>query len=405
MYQSHLFAIKSVLFVFPFVALALLIPYIIYQYFKFGSLSFFRTLVLYAFIFYLISTVFIVMLPLRPRSVVANMTTPWTDMRLFGFVTDLKAKGLFDIHSIKDVFKLISNDRFMEPFLNICMLIPFGVFLRYYFKKSWFTTVVLSLCFSLTIEFTQLSGLFGFYSRPHRLFQIDDLVLNTLGGGLGYLLTPLIVFMFPTRDDLDERAQLKQHRVSLFRKVIALGVDLGLFLTASAIAAKLFYGTLNLHILKNNPLRYLALLIVRTKLFYFTLLYLVIYFVFLPYITKGFTIGDALVKLKIKNTDNSRLSFGRLLIKITLVILTINVYYWTLYWYVINGQLSFDLPILQTYLLIFVAVVSIFLIVDSLYSLYKGIPFVFDRVAGLITVSLHEEIAVYEVDVDSPEDY
>lgn len=88
------------------------------------------------------------------------MTTPWTDMKLFGFVTDLKVKGLFDIHSIKDVFKLISNDRFMEPFLNIWMLIPFGVFLRCYFKKSWFTTVVLSLCFSLTIEFTQLSGLF-----------------------------------------------------------------------------------------------------------------------------------------------------------------------------------------------------------------------------------------------------
>ncbi len=37
------------------------------------------------------------------------------------------------------------------------------------------------------IEFGQFSGLFFIFKGSYRLFEVDDLILNTLGSMLGYL--------------------------------------------------------------------------------------------------------------------------------------------------------------------------------------------------------------------------
>ena len=80
-----------------------------------------------------------------------------------------------------------------QVFYNILLTLPFGIYLRYYFncsfKKTFFCTFLLTLFF----ELTQLSGLYGIYPRPYRLFDVDDLFLNTLGGIIGYAIT-LVIF-------------------------------------------------------------------------------------------------------------------------------------------------------------------------------------------------------------------
>ena len=49
---------------FPFIAALVTVPYLVYQYRKFGSVPWLRTLVVYSFVFYLLCAYFLVLLPL-----------------------------------------------------------------------------------------------------------------------------------------------------------------------------------------------------------------------------------------------------------------------------------------------------------------------------------------------------
>ena len=68
------------------------------------------------------------------------------------------------------------------PF-NVLMLIPFGMYLRYYFKCGFKKTILLTALFSFFLELTQLSGLYFLYPGPYRLADVDDIIQNTTGGG------------------------------------------------------------------------------------------------------------------------------------------------------------------------------------------------------------------------------
>ena len=67
-------------------------------------------------------------------------------------------------------------------FGNIVLFIPFGFFLpmasRY---KSFFVTTFFSFSLSFLVETFQLLSKVG-------IFDVDDLILNTLGGILGYII-------------------------------------------------------------------------------------------------------------------------------------------------------------------------------------------------------------------------
>lgn len=65
---------------------------------------------------------------------------------------------------------------------NVAAFLPFGFFLPSLSRKNrnFFYVALLSFDFSLLIEFVQLLSKVG-------SFDVDDLILNTLGGSLGYL--------------------------------------------------------------------------------------------------------------------------------------------------------------------------------------------------------------------------
>ena len=66
---------------------------------------------------------------------------------------------------------------------NICVFIPLGMFLPKLFARcrNLFFVIVLSLELSLVVEVVQLMTRVG-------SFDVDDLLLNTIGGTLGYLI-------------------------------------------------------------------------------------------------------------------------------------------------------------------------------------------------------------------------
>lgn len=72
---------------------------------------------------------------------------------------------------------------FLNIFGNVAAFLPFGFFLPEIWRQvgRWYTMIVLSFTTSLCIELMQLVTKVG-------SFDVDDLLLNTIGGYLGYLL-------------------------------------------------------------------------------------------------------------------------------------------------------------------------------------------------------------------------
>ncbi len=70
---------------------------------------------------------------------------------------------------------------------NVAGFIPFGIMIPFLSKKrrNFFLVTILTLEFSLLIEVTQLITKAG-------SFDVDDLLLNTLGGSIGYIVFVIV---------------------------------------------------------------------------------------------------------------------------------------------------------------------------------------------------------------------
>lgn len=83
----------------------------------------------------------------------------------------------------KEIFRYnITSRLFLKNVIgNMIMFLPFGFFISYYINPDDINlTLVLTLIASSAIEIVQL--LIG------RVFDIDDIILNILGGALGYMI-------------------------------------------------------------------------------------------------------------------------------------------------------------------------------------------------------------------------
>lgn len=89
---------------------------------------------------------------------------------------------------IKDIAKDRSLSSVLQVLFNVAMTIPFGAYLTYRFGFSKKQVLVYSVILTLFIEIGQLTGLFFIFKGSYRLFDVDDLFLNTLGGFIGYII-------------------------------------------------------------------------------------------------------------------------------------------------------------------------------------------------------------------------
>lgn len=240
--MSYVVAIKTAVFTFPVVSLFFTFPYMLKQYHKYGSINKFRTLIVYSFILYLISIYFLVILPL-PR--INEVKGPLEDMiRLvpFSFVGDFIRETSFRIDDASTIFKALTEPCFYTVFFNLLMTVPFGMYMRYYFKKDLKETFLLTLYLSLFFELTQLTGLYFIYPYPYRIFDVDDLIINTTGGILGFFICGLFKKILPSRQKIDEDSIRDGMVVSGMRRVTMFSLDIILFLCLTLIVKTIFKG-------------------------------------------------------------------------------------------------------------------------------------------------------------------
>lgn len=288
--EIYLQVIKEAIFYFPIIALLFTLPYVLYNYHKFGSVLSPRVLVIYSFILYLMCIYFLVILPLPSREEVAAMTGPRMQLIPLGCIRDM----IKEAHNASGLKATLLNKALLQVLLNIVMCIPFGIYLRYYFRCNLRKTLLLSFLLSVFFELTQLSGLYFIYPRSYRLFDVDDLWANTLGGFCGYYVVQPFLRFLPSRDSMDRGSFLRGQRVSMGRRLMAAVIDFPCVALLSAV---------------------LSLLVPPLPGFRKATVIMCIVLTILSIVFKGQSLGKLLTQLKIVRTDGEKAHWHQLLLR------------------------------------------------------------------------------------------
>ncbi len=342
--MSYMIAIKTAIIVFPIVAFLFTLIYILYEYHKYGSISKFRTLIVYSFILYIITIYFLVILPLPKLDEVVKRN----DMiRLvpFSFIKDFIYKSSFDLFDSSTYLKALKEPCFYTVFFNILMTVPYGMYLRYYFKCSLKKTILFSFLLSLFFEVTQLTGLYFIYKYPYRIFDVDDLIINTLGGMLGYFVMGIFARFLPSRDKIDDDSRMVGRKVSGLRRVCVFLLD---FLILGI--AILFF--------KNH---------------YIKLLIFSFYYIWYPLITGGMTLGSRFLNVKVEFLNYT-------VIRCIFRVIFIYMYYFFVPFFILYIANFLNINILQFIMIFFI---PLFYFVNVIIILVKGSIF-YDYFLGTI---------------------
>lgn len=232
--DAYLLPIRTAAVLFPLLAFVLLVPVAVVLYRRHGVMRWWA-LSFYAFLYYLITAYCLVLMPLPGTAVDVCREYPrmgqWQLTPGNTFADVWKESG----HRVTFGDLVLHNSAVIETGFNLLLLLPLGVFLRYHFRRGPWTSLAVAAGVALSFEVTQGTGVFGLYPCPYRLFDVDDLVVNTLGAMLGWWLGGRVGRAMPALNALDERV-LARHPVPFGRRVVALVLDIAGAAVLSALA-------------------------------------------------------------------------------------------------------------------------------------------------------------------------
>lgn len=338
--NTYLLSISKAILIFPFIAFFITLPFMIINYNKYGSVSKLRTLIVYSFILYLLCAFFLVIFPMPTKEYVNNLSMPYYQLKPFNFVNDLISTIDFDLNNWSSILKIFKMSTFYQPFFNIILTIPFGIYLRYYYKCSFKKTLILSILLTLFFEIIQLTGIFGIYSRNYRMFDVDDILFNTLGGIIGYLLCGLFIKILPSRESIDNESFEMGKNVTGLRRLVSFIID-------NFLSLLLFGIILIISLLNNNNLN-----IMDTLLYFIIANYIT--FVLIPSIFKGRTIGKSLVKIRIDS------KFYKIFVRTNLMYISFYLFPFIIILLVYNSYLTGLLLVFVYFIFLLICIYELF---------------------------------------------
>src|SRR5699024_11195558 len=97
----------------------------------------------------------------------------------FNFIKDIISSSTVVWSQPSTYVSLLTQSCSIQSIFNFLLLMPFGVYLRYFFnrRRYWKKAFGLGFILSLFYEVTQLTGIYGIYNCPYRIFDVDDLFL------------------------------------------------------------------------------------------------------------------------------------------------------------------------------------------------------------------------------------
>ena len=203
---TYISNVQTAVLLFPLLSALLSVPYAIYQYRSYGSISLWKTFLVFSFIFYLMCAYFMVILPLPADRSIVVPGAQHPQLVPFRFMRALESGAPLDPTSPASWIAFLRRPDIYTVYFNVLLTVPFGVYLRYLFHRRWWQALVLGFALTLFFEVSQVTGLFGIYEHPYRLFDVDDLITNTLGAMLGFWASIPLCHFLPDLRDVDERS-------------------------------------------------------------------------------------------------------------------------------------------------------------------------------------------------------
>ena len=225
--SNFIYDIQLGFLAFPLVALLLAVPYALYQYRRFGAISIWKTFVVFTFILYCLCAISLIVFPLPAdhSAVVESARTP--QLHPFHVIEQIRETTDFSLSDRSTWGPALRSPVVYEAIFNVMLTVPLGAYLCYLFRCRWWMALLIGMATTLLFETSQLTGLFGLYAHPYRLFDVDDLILNTAGTMLGFWLMIPLAWALPSMDEVNEQARERgSSRVSLTRRALAAVVDL-----------------------------------------------------------------------------------------------------------------------------------------------------------------------------------
>lgn len=140
-------------------------------------------------IIYFIS-IFIIMLTIFPITI---------DKRIIQSDIELGYESINNLIPFKTIYNEITSNGYSHIGLsiyqlcgNFIMLFPLGYLIPIMFNKKINFKLIILIIFSISLSIESTQFIIGkFITYNYRSFDIDDIILNTLGGILGYLILKL----------------------------------------------------------------------------------------------------------------------------------------------------------------------------------------------------------------------
>jgi glycopeptide antibiotics resistance protein len=157
----------------------------------------------------------------------------------------LGSLGLIHVPEHGGPLALLREPAFLQVVLNVLLFVPLGYFLRVILHRGVVVATLAGFGVSLLVELTQKTGDWHLYSCAYRLFDVDDLIVNTLGATIGSLLSILVVHRRTGKIVLPTT-------ISFGRRLVGFACDV-LFIALTGAVAALAYRGVQLY-LRDVPL-------------------------------------------------------------------------------------------------------------------------------------------------------
>lgn len=155
---------------------AIWVPLIATNYRRYGKLSPTRLLTFAAFTIYSVAILTYTMLPLPEIGSYECVSAAFRPFTSFESISE------FDTSTPR---AWLTNPAVLQIVFNLLLFMPLGVLARMLWGRGVIFSTVLGLGVSLFVETSQLTGLWWLYPCAYRLFDVDDLWVNTLGAFVG----------------------------------------------------------------------------------------------------------------------------------------------------------------------------------------------------------------------------
>lgn len=292
--------ILTAAFVFIIIAFVVWIPWMIYTYRKYGFLPLSVTIISFTFIFYMLSALFLVLLPLpatRDTCAMQNPNTVHYSLVPFQFISDILKGNWLQISNPATYVLLFKQSAFYQVFFNFLLLLPLGVYLRYYLaeKKKWWKAGLIVFLVTLFFEITQVTGIYGIYNCAYRLFDGDDLMTNTFGGIIGYFIAPAVLAVFPSKKRIEERAEYLVEKDEVRSMAVLLAIAIDFFLMD--VVRQLVMNFTN----QNEVTNFIVMSI---------LLFIGLFII--PALWNGRTVGSAILRFRYSSKISKKVTVSRL---------------------------------------------------------------------------------------------